>query len=97
MEELERLIRAYQPWPGTFSRLPVGDKLLQLKVLRAQVADASSTTVDPGALQIAQGRLFVSCGDGALELLGVQLEGRKPMPAGDFLRGQGALEGVILS
>ncbi|WP_038160270.1 methionyl-tRNA formyltransferase [Verrucomicrobium sp. BvORR106] len=95
--ELERLIRAYQPWPGTFSRLPVGDKLLQLKVLRAQVADASSPAADPGALQIAQGRLFVSCGDGALELLDVQLEGRKPMPARDFLRGQGALEGVILS
>lgn len=87
--ELERLIRAYQPWPGTFARVPVGDKLLQLKVLKASL-DAGSAPAGsgPGTVSEHDGLLWVSCGSGALQLLVVQLEGRKPMSAAEFIRGQ---------
>ena len=41
----------------------------------------------PGTLLVDQGRLYASCSDGWLELLSLQLEGRKPMEATEFLRG----------
>ena len=87
--ELERVIRADQPWPGTFARVPVGDKLLQLKVRKASL-DAGSAPAGsgPGTVSEHDGRLWVSCGSGALQLLVVQLEGRKPMSAAEFIRGQ---------
>ncbi|WP_050031044.1 methionyl-tRNA formyltransferase [Verrucomicrobium sp. BvORR034] len=95
-EELERLIRAYQPWPGTFARLPGGERPLQLKILKASLGDGfTPTDSDPSTVSEQGGRLWVTCGSGALELESVQLEGRKPMSAAEFLRGQ-RLDGIRL-
>lgn len=41
----------------------------------------------PGTVFVDSGKLYASCSDGWLELLSLQLEGRKPMDAADFLRG----------
>ena len=41
----------------------------------------------PGTVFVDSGKLFASCSDGWLELLSLQLEGRKPMEVADFLRG----------
>ncbi len=43
--------------------------------------------VSPGTIFVDNGKLYASCSDGWLELLSLQLEGRKPMEAADFLRG----------
>ena len=95
-EELERLIRAYQPWPSTFSRLPGGERPLQLKVIRAGVAPSFSEDAVPGTVCVEGSRLLVACGDKALELSEVQLEGRKQMSGPDFLRGKGVATGQVL-
>jgi len=42
----------------------------------------------PGQLAVADGRLIVGCGVGALELLTVQPEGGRRMSAADYLRGR---------
>jgi methionyl-tRNA formyltransferase len=94
--ELERLIRAYQPWPGTFCLYPAGEKPLQLKVFRAGIVPWEGTPAAPGTTAVAGGRLVVACGEGALQLHQVQLEGRKPMPVADFLRGQGVPQDLRL-
>ena len=48
---------------------------------------------DPGDLAISGDRLFVRCGSGVLELIEVQLEGKRRMAATDFVRGhQKAIE-----
>ncbi len=89
-EELERLIRAYQPWPGTFCLLPaVGDagKSMPLKIYRAAVVPAAEVCPVAGTVVEAGPRFLVACGSGVLQLLEVQLEGRKRLPAADFLRG----------
>jgi methionyl-tRNA formyltransferase len=45
-------------------------------------------------LRVEPGRLFVRCGGGTwLEMVEVQLEGKKRMPASDFLRGQALTSG----
>lgn len=95
--ELERLIRAYQPWPGTFTRLHSGGKSLQLKIRKAILtAPTDSPALAAGSVFAKDGRLWVGCGDGVLELKELQLEGRKTMPVADFLRGQPDLCETVL-
>ncbi len=84
--ELERLVRAYDPWPGTFTRLANG---AVLKVHRASVAPVSGATAAPGEVMAADAKagLIVQCGDGWLRLEEVQAEGGRRLPVADFLRG----------
>lgn len=88
---IERTIRAYNPWPGTFTRLPEGTPL---KVHAARIA--SGKTAAPGTVVVASGHFIVACGEGLLELTEVQAEGRKRMAAADFLRGHALPEGSHL-
>ena len=83
-EEIERLVRGLSPWPGTFSHL--GGKTL--KIHRVSVVSPEKQPKGaPGQLFPDEGRLLVVCGEGVLELLEVQLEGKKRMSAAEFLRG----------
>jgi methionyl-tRNA formyltransferase len=75
---IERQVRAFDPWPGTFSTV---DGVV-LKVLGAVVEQGSGP---PGTL--LGDRLCVACGQGALRLTRVQLAGRGAMDAEAFLRG----------
>jgi len=76
--QLDRLVRALNPWPGVWCDL-AGERL---KVLEARPAKGSGA---PGTVLAAP--LRVACGDGALELSRVQRAGRAPMSAEDLLRG----------
>ncbi len=81
--EIERHVRAMQPWPGAFTS--VNGK--RLKILNSRTSDVGRPT-SPGTIAIHKNSVSVQCGEGALELLEVQPEGKKPMPAADFARGQ---------
>lgn len=85
--ELERMIRAYQPWPGTSCWLP-GEKPALLKVHRAALLEGEACP-QPGTVISADARagLVISSGAGLLRLDEVQAEGGKRLPAADFLRG----------
>lgn len=85
-QAIERQIRAYHPWPGTWTTVIVQDKKIRLKILRGR---AESNTYDhqPGTLFASQNRLFIACADGALHVEIIQPEGRAPMPASAFLAG----------
>lgn len=75
---LDRQIRAFTPWPGTFA--PFGGEVL--KVLAAEPAHGAGT---PGT--ILDPAFTVACGEGALRLLRVQRPGRPPADGDAFLRG----------
>ena len=95
--ELERRVRAFQPWPGTFTTLPPakeGDPVRVLKVFSTEVGMGEGL---PGSVlrSDAEG-LLVATGEGALLLRELQLEGRKRLRAGEFLRGQPIASGAIL-
>lgn len=80
-EEIERLIRGLNPWPSAFTF--VDGK--QLKLWKATVVDNSG---EPGSIIDVNKNVFtVACGQQALEINELQLEGKKRMAAGDFLRG----------
>jgi methionyl-tRNA formyltransferase len=82
---LERRIRAYHPWPGTFTIAQVAGKPQRLKILPPALPVDRDMT--PGSLSISDGKLVVGCGRGALELTIVQPEGSRAMSAADYLRG----------
>ncbi len=48
---------------------------------------AASNSAEPGLVRVDAGRFLVGCDGGAVELLEVQMEGKKRMTAGEFLRG----------
>ena len=80
--ELERLIRGLIPWPGAYTR--IGGKIL--KIWRAVIGDLKD--LKPGEIYTAiPGELYIGTGDGSLNILELQLEGRKRMFTSDFLRG----------
>jgi methionyl-tRNA formyltransferase len=80
--ELERLIRAYHPWPGTFTEVSVKGKTKRLKIF--PVVKIAHHPLAPGELAVHEGQFLIGCGDGALALSQVQPEGSKPMPATAF-------------
>ncbi len=80
-EELFRRVRAMNPWPGASARV-------NGTVLKIHSAGVSQEFGEPGTVLSAgpQG-ILVGTGRGCLVLQMVQLEGRKRLPAADFLRG----------
>lgn len=87
-------VRGMSPWPGVHTFFPEKEhrKMLKLLTVKAIPGGAGS----PGQVLIAKDRLVVAAGDGSVELLDVQPEGKRPMPAEEFLRGHQIAEGIIL-
>ena len=83
---LAALVRGMTPWPGAFTTLDGKG----LKVHVARPAPGEGHPGQPGDARAAGGALRVTCGGGtALDLLELQPEGRRRMPAADFLNGLG--------
>ena len=79
-EAVHNHVRGLSPYPGAWT-LHEG---MLLKVYRTRPADGSGT---PGEVLQAGDRLVVACGEGAVEVLEVQQEGRRRLPAATFLHG----------
>ncbi len=85
--ELMNRWRGFQPWPGAFTTLD-GKKLIVHRMQIAAADVASEGIVEPGAIRVIEKRFLVACAlETWLELVEVQLEGKKRMTAADFLRG----------
>jgi len=87
-------VRAMQPWPSPYTFLRISDnRSLRLKVLAVGRYDVSSDA-DPGTVVVADGaRLVAKTGDGAVELIRLQPEGKRIMDAAEFLRGHTVTQG----
>jgi methionyl-tRNA formyltransferase len=91
--QIERMTRAYDPWPVARTTLN-GEDLL---VWRARVADgAVPDNAQPGAIVSVKPEPIVRCGSGMLVLLEVQAPGRRRMAAADFMRGRRIAAGARL-
>ena len=83
---LERRIRAYDPWPGTFTLATEDGRSRRLKIFPPTTVVAQSLA--PGEISIIDEQLVVGCGMDALRLESVQPEGGRRMAAADYLRGR---------
>ena len=110
-EEIERQIRAFDPWPGSYTfwerRIIRIKKLKQkvkekkrinLKILKTRVLAAVNSKNYPigKTLVVPQNELCVQCGKGFLVIEILQPEGKKSMSSEDFLRGHHDFIGTIL-
>jgi methionyl-tRNA formyltransferase len=74
-------IRGFQPWPGAYTKF----RGKNLQILKARTAPV---VLPPAELHIQSDQLLVGCGhNSSLELLEIQLEGKKRSSAADFVRG----------
>ena len=90
-QEIERQVRAFYSWPSAYTFL--NNK--QLKVLEANIKDDKNKKISEVFLTDDK-QIAVQTGNGILILKQVQLEGKKPMPAQDFLRGHSHIIGSNL-
>ena len=88
---LERAVRAYAPWPGTFTFW--NGTLLKIVSARAL---ARQTSAPPGAVLSTPDGPAVATASGLLLLIVTQLEGRRALPSAEFMRGQRDFIGATL-
>lgn len=92
-------VRGMSPWPGAFTSA----RGKGLKVHATRVSDAPQGLTEgappaaPGTVVLAdKSRVVVACGDRAVELLRVQVEGKKAISAAEWVAGRGVAEGDVL-
>ena len=96
-KEIERQVRAFYPWPGAFAFWQKGDKLLRIKILKAKIAETKDIKAMVGQIVLSSSqKIAVKCEEGFLEIWELQPEGKSPMTAEDFLRGNPEFIGTIL-
>jgi methionyl-tRNA formyltransferase len=80
-QEICNRLRGFQPWPGAFTRF-------RGKTLQVWKALAATDKVEAARIRVVGDRLLFGAADGtSLEVLELQVEGKKRMAAGDFIHG----------
>ncbi|MCR5590729.1 MAG: methionyl-tRNA formyltransferase [Lachnospiraceae bacterium] len=89
-DEIERLVRAFSPWPGTYTYL--GKKMLKIKKCRVVPGGGKPGEV----ISVSKDEIAVACAENALAVTVVQLEGKREMTVHDFLLGSSIKTGTML-
>ncbi len=96
--EIERLIRGLNPWPSAFTSL--GGKTLKIwdaDVCEDEALVKQASSMENGTVAFVEKNTFyIKTGDGLLQINELQLEGKKRMHTGDFLRGVSLEAGIHL-
>jgi methionyl-tRNA formyltransferase len=99
-KKIERMVRALNPWPGTYCLLhrpdlKINSVLFKILAVRPKIIKIKRHI--PGEIFNHNGALAVkSSHDQALIISKLQLEGRKAMDVDEFLRGNKGIYGSIL-
>jgi len=93
--QIERMVRAYTPWPTAYTF--INEK--RIKILRSRHCEepCDAAISDVGFLNFKENHIYVGTGNGTLEIIELQPEGRKPMAARDFINGNKDLDGMKLA
>ena len=87
-------IRAMRPWPLADTLYPVhGRRAEPLRLIVHQTRVVAGNGVPGEILEVPGDRFVIACGSEALQILTVQVAGKKAMPVRDFLRGHPAFVG----
>lgn len=92
-QEVHNLIRGFNPAPSTFTTLPNGKNL---KIWGSRLTDKVSGDIAGTVIEVSKHSFFVACGSGVVEIIEVQPESKKRMPAQVFINGRGVQVGDIL-
>lgn len=81
--QIERMIRAFTPWPAGYSTLDSK----KVKIFKSDVVESNHNAAAGTVINIEKDSITVACGNNALKILELQLEGKKRMDAKSFLAG----------
>ena len=100
--EIERRIRAYDPWPGTSTSFVEAKGKAQGKVKRLKIFPQtlveSNLAGEPGeVIELSKNGLVIACGVGAIRCVNIQPEGSSRMTAEQFATGGRIVVGDLLS
>jgi methionyl-tRNA formyltransferase len=88
--EIVDRLRGFQPWPGAYTKF-------RGKSLQVWKASVTARNPSPGKLQLEAEHIFVGCGQAtSIELIELQIEGKKRTSAAEFIRGYRPLAGEVL-
>jgi methionyl-tRNA formyltransferase len=96
-QELKNRWRGFQPWPGAFTTLHEKKLIVHAMAVVDHTSLNAAIPAAPGEIRVDQHRLLVSCAQGTwLELVELQLEGKRRLSAAEFLRGMQSPSGARL-
>lgn len=86
-EDIRNHIRGLNPFPTAWTTLvQEGAEPLRTK-LYASFIPVDGAALPPGSIHVSQGKILVGTGEGAIEILELQVAGKKRMTSKDFLNG----------
>ena len=91
---VERRIRAWNPWPGAMTTVPVGNSRKRLKLYDSNAME--TPVLAPGVAQPSAEGLLIGTGDGSVLVTDLQTEGKKRLLATEWLNGQNIEPGTKL-
>lgn len=80
-------IRGLSPFPGAHCILVNGSDRIPIKLYRTELSDEIPDEIIPGIVHIQNEHMYVCCKESWLEILELQLAGKKKMAASDFIKG----------
>ncbi len=90
--QVHNFIRGLSPIPGAWTQAMMHNgNPVTIKIYRARAMD-EDLGAETGRLSVESGRLFAACGEGTIEILELQLSGKRRMTARDFLNGTRDIE-----
>lgn len=90
--QIERMIRAFTPWPASYSMLDSK----KVKIFKSDVVESNHNAAAGTVINIEKESFTVACGNNALKILELQLEGKKRMDTKSFLTGYKLEKGSLL-
>ncbi len=91
-EEIERQIRAFEPWPGAFCHY----KDIVMKVCDAECMDIETECADGTIVNVSEQGIDVACRKRILRIKEIQMPGKKRVAVSDYLKGNTIEKGWIL-
>lgn len=96
-EEIERAVRALNPWPGTWTIWPTETKIIRLRIEEANWIEDEPPVGSPGYVwQNSKFPLLIKTGRGSLSVNTLTLESKKALVSDDFIRGYPRIIGTTL-
>jgi len=87
--DVHNLVRGLSPFPGAWCEMPIGGKLVRVKILKSRFSDKTGVTG-----QTLDEQLTIACGNGSIEPVILQKAGAKAMDLPSFLTGNKIPSGI---
>lgn len=94
--EVERKIRALQPWPSTYTYWEKENERILVKILQAETTNLEEVKTPGKVYSSKKDKIVIKCKDGSLIVRKLQLEGKNPLIDKEFVLGYEGFIGSVL-